>query len=61
MSDTALRHVQSGNTPATASRTAAAFAGTAAPGSGCGRTPDSAHFSALRAPRSLPSPLARTR
>ncbi|MEU5170635.1 MULTISPECIES: hypothetical protein [Streptomyces] len=59
MSDTALRHVQSGNTPATASRTAAAFAGTAAPG--CGRTPDSAHFSALRAPRSLPSPLARTR
>ncbi|WP_393062863.1 hypothetical protein [Streptomyces sp. LN549] len=51
MSDTALRHVQSGNTPATAPRTAAAFAGTAAPGSGCGRTPDVG--------TSAPRPLAR--
>ncbi|MFF9688816.1 hypothetical protein [Streptomyces sp. NPDC014623] len=39
MSDTALRHGQSDNTPATASRTTAASAGTAAPGSGCGGTP----------------------
>lgn len=37
MSDTALGHGQSDDTPATASRTAAASAGTA--GSGCGGTP----------------------
>ena len=38
VSDTALGHGRSDNTPATASRTAAASAGTAAPGSGCGGT-----------------------
>ncbi|WP_159027862.1 hypothetical protein [Streptomyces pactum] len=39
MSDTALGHGRSDNTLATASRTAAASAGTAGPGSGCGGAP----------------------
>ncbi|GAA2443298.1 hypothetical protein GCM10010421_37900 [Streptomyces glaucus] len=39
MSDTAPGHGRSGNTPAPAPRTAAASAGTAAPGSGRGGTP----------------------
>lgn len=39
VSDTALGHGRSDNTRATASRTAAASADTAAPGSGCRGTP----------------------
>ncbi|WP_157865000.1 hypothetical protein [Streptomyces prasinopilosus] len=39
MSDTAPGHGQSDTTPAPASRTAAASAGPAAPGSGCGGAP----------------------